>query len=109
MYLESYSPNNSIFSKTIESTVAPSPKLKLVAQSIIGFIMPVGSLPFKVTDLSNIEYGFTVSPTGQSGNWMSKHYDDQAEMFAKGQVRKMLMNESEIRTIAKDHLILKPK
>ncbi len=63
----------------------------------------------KVTDFADLENGFTVSPTGQSGNWMSKHYDDQAEMFASGQVRKMLMNKSEIQTLSKNHLLLKPR
>lgn len=63
----------------------------------------------KVTDFAYIENGFTVSPTGQSGNWMSSHYDDQAQMFATGQTRKMLMNKTEIKSIAKNQLLLKPK
>jgi len=72
---------------------------------------PVTSGPAlrKVTDFANVENGFTVSPTGQSGNWMSPHYDDQASMFATGKVRKMLMNEKEIRAGAKNRLILKPE
>lgn len=63
----------------------------------------------KVTDFANLENGFTVSPTGQSGNWLSPHYDDQAEMFATGQVRKMLMNKKEITETSKNVLILKPQ
>jgi len=61
----------------------------------------------KITDFSNIESGETVSPTGQSGNVMSKHYSDQAEMFATGKFRKMLMNRDEIKTKATT-LKLKP-
>ena len=61
----------------------------------------------KITDFSNIESGETVSPTGQSGNVMSKHYSDQAEMFATGKFRKMLMNRDEIKPKATT-LKLKP-
>jgi len=61
----------------------------------------------KITDFSNIENGETVSPTGQSGNVMSAYYSDQAEMFATGKFRKMLMNRDEIKSKATT-LILKP-
>lgn len=50
----------------------------------------------KIMDFADIENGITCSPTGQSGNVMSKHYDDQAALFATGQFRKMLMNKKEI-------------
>jgi len=50
----------------------------------------------KIMDFSDMENGITCSPTGQSGNVMSKHYDDQAALFATGQFRKMLMNKKEI-------------
>jgi penicillin amidase len=60
----------------------------------------------KITDFSNLENGITVSPTGQSGNVMSAHYDDQAKMFAAGKFRKMLLNRTEIETKSKTlHLI----
>jgi penicillin G amidase len=62
----------------------------------------------KVTDMRDFENGITVSPTGQSGNVMSKHYSDQAEMFATGKFRKMLMNREEIKTKSTT-LLLKPQ
>jgi penicillin G amidase len=62
----------------------------------------------KVTDFANIEQGETVSPTGQSGNVMSAYYDDQAELYATGQYRKMMMNREEIMARKKHKLILKP-
>lgn len=62
----------------------------------------------KITDFSNIESGETVSPTGQSGNVMSPFYKDQAEMFATGKFRKMLMNRKEIEGVSKNKLVLKP-
>lgn len=61
----------------------------------------------KITDFSNIEQGETVSPTGQSGNVMSAHYSDQAELFATGKSRKMMMNRDEIKSHS-TILILKP-
>ncbi|MBX2969997.1 MAG: penicillin acylase family protein [Cyclobacteriaceae bacterium] len=62
----------------------------------------------KVTDFANLEQGETVSPTGQSGNVMSAYYDDQAEKYATGQYRKMMMNREEIVDRKKHKLILKP-
>ncbi len=53
---------------------------------------PVTSGPAlrKITDFADVETGITVSPTGQSGNVMSAHYSDQAELFATGQFRSMI-------------------
>ena len=62
----------------------------------------------KITDFADLENGETVSPTGQSGNVMSQFYDDQAEMYATGKFRKMLMNRDEIKARSKGRLILKP-
>lgn len=62
----------------------------------------------KITDFGDLDNGMTVSPTGQSGNVMSPHYDDQAEMFATGKFRKMMMNRDEIDKRAKNRLVLKP-
>ncbi|WP_310379908.1 penicillin acylase family protein [Flavobacterium sp.] len=62
----------------------------------------------RVIDFSDIENSMSILPTGQSGNPFSKHYNDQAEMFAAGKFRKMKMNKAEIiRTSTK--LIFKPK
>jgi penicillin amidase len=62
----------------------------------------------RVIDFSDIENSWSVLPTGQSGNPMSKHYDDQADLFVKGKFRKMKLNRNEIiKTSTK--LIFKPK
>jgi penicillin amidase len=50
----------------------------------------------RVIDFSDIENSVSILPTGQSGNPMSKHYNDQAEMYNKGQFRKMKLNKNEI-------------
>lgn len=62
----------------------------------------------KVTDFADVEHGVTVSPTGQSGNVMSPHYADQAEMFVQGKNRFMLMNREEIVRQSSSRLVLRP-
>jgi len=62
----------------------------------------------KITDFSDIEHGQTVSPTGQSGNIMSKFYSDEARMFVDGEFRPMLMNRKEIEAASRNKLLLKP-
>ncbi len=62
----------------------------------------------RIIDFSDVENSVSILPTGQSGNPMSKHYDDQAVMFAKGKFRKMKLNKAEI-VKTSTRLILKPK
>lgn len=50
----------------------------------------------RVIDFSDIENSWSILPTGQSGNPMSKHYNDQAQMYIEGKFRKMKMNKKEI-------------
>ena len=50
----------------------------------------------RIIDFSDIENSISILPTGQSGNPFSEHYRDQAEMYNKGEFRKMKMNKEEI-------------
>jgi penicillin amidase len=50
----------------------------------------------RVIDFSDIENSWSILPTGQSGNPMSEHYSDQAQMYIEGKFRKMKMNKKEI-------------
>lgn len=50
----------------------------------------------RIIDFSDVENSVSILPTGQSGNPMSKHYSDQAEMYSQGKFRKMKMNKLEI-------------
>ena len=50
----------------------------------------------RIIDFSDVENSISILPTGQSGNPFSEHYDDQAEMYSKGDFRKMKMNQEEI-------------
>ena len=61
----------------------------------------------RIIDFSNVENSISILPTGQSGNPMSKHYSDQAEMYAKGKFRKMKMNKAEIEKTS-TKLVFKP-
>lgn len=63
----------------------------------------------RVIDFSDVENSMSILPTGQSGNPFSKHYKDQAEMFVKGEFRKMMMNETEIKGNSEALLRLVPK
>ncbi len=54
----------------------------------------------RIIDFSDIENSISILPTGQSGNPFSKHYKDQAEMYNKGEFRKMKMNEEEIKKVS---------
>ena len=62
-----------------------------------------------VIDMGNIDGAMSINPTGQSGNFLSKHYDDQAQMFIDVKFRPQLMNEKEIEENKASVLTLKPQ
>ncbi len=72
------------------------------------YVVKAGPSTRRIVDFSDVENSWSILPTGQSGNPMSKHYNDQAEMYATGKFRKMKMNKDEIiKTSTK--LVFKPK
>ncbi|GGD40023.1 penicillin acylase family protein [Muriicola marianensis] len=71
------------------------------------FSVTAGPSTRRVIDFSDVENSMSILPTGQSGNPFSRHYEDQAEMFNKGEFRKMMMNPDEIRVNAKSILTFK--
>ena len=54
----------------------------------------------RIIDFSDIENSISILPTGQSGNPLSPHYKDQAELYNQGKFRKMKMNKEEIVNIS---------
>ena len=61
----------------------------------------------RIVDFSDVENSLSILPTGQSGNIMSKHYSDQAEMYLQGKFRKMKLNKAEIEKTS-TKLVLNP-
>jgi penicillin amidase len=72
-------------------------------------VIPVKGGPStrRIIDFSDIENSWSVLPTGQSGNPMSKHYSDQSELFVNGKFRKMKLNKKEIEATS-TKLVFKP-
>lgn len=62
----------------------------------------------RIIDLSTPSLGYSVNPTGQSGYFMSSHYDDQAEMFVQGGKRPELMDRAAIEKLRQGRTIFKP-
>ncbi len=58
----------------------------------------------RIIDFSDIDNSLSVLPTGQSGNFMSAHYSDQAELFQRGKYKVMLLDFDRIK---KESTILK--
>ncbi|HHT9079173.1 TPA: penicillin acylase family protein [Flavobacterium psychrophilum] len=59
-------------------------------------IVKAGPSTRRIIDFSDIENSWSILPTGQSGNPMSTHYNDQTEMYLQGKFRKMKLNKEEI-------------
>ena len=47
-------------------------------------------------DFNDIENSLSINPTGQSGYFLSPHYQDQAQMFLNGEFRKQKMNKEDV-------------
>jgi penicillin amidase len=60
-----------------------------------------------IIDFADVENAVSILPTGKSGNVMSEHYSDQAEMYVNGEFRKMMMNKEEIVERSSKLLMLK--
>lgn len=53
----------------------------------------------RVIDLGDRTQQFSVNPTGQSGYFLSPHYDDQAQMFAEGGKRAELTDRKSVEKV----------
>ncbi len=51
-----------------------------------------------LVDFADPSHALTIIPTGQSGNVMSPHYDDQAYMFNRGEYRTFKTKKDELKT-----------
>ncbi len=62
-----------------------------------------------IIDFADIDNSVSVNPTGQSGNFLSAHYHDQAVLFNTGKFRKQMMNRKEIERFQTGTLNLIPE
>ena len=63
----------------------------------------------RIIDFADVQNNcWSILPTGQSGNVMSTHYNDQANLYARGGFRKQWMNRDTIREKAKYHSVFSP-
>jgi len=60
------------------------------------YVVTGGPSSRRIVDFSDVENSWSILPTGQSGNPLSSHYNDQAKMYNEGKFRKMKMNKEEI-------------
>jgi penicillin amidase len=60
-----------------------------------------------IVDFADVGGALNITPTGQSGNFRSPYYKDQAELFVNGEYRGMLMDKDKLGEEAK-RLVLKP-
>lgn len=72
---------------------------------------PVRSGPStrRIVDFAEVDQSWGINPTGQAGNIMDPHYDDQAAMFVKGQYRRQYFNRKDILENSEGTLIFQPK
>jgi len=61
----------------------------------------------RIIDFSDVENSLSILPTGESGNPLSPHYKDQADLYVQGKFRKMMLNRDEIQSTSKSLLIFK--
>ncbi len=60
------------------------------------FDVVAGPSTRRLIDFADPEHSLTVLPTGNSGNFMSPHYDDQAEMFMAGEYREVRLTNDQV-------------
>jgi penicillin amidase len=62
----------------------------------------------RIIDFGYPSGAYSVNPTGQSGYFMSKHYDDQAQMFAEGGKRPELTSRPDIEKVKTGRTLFRP-
>jgi penicillin G amidase len=62
----------------------------------------------RIVDFGTPRKAFSVNPTGQSGYFMSKHYSDQAQMFAEGGKRPEYTEKTDVMKNKKGTIVMMP-
>ena len=63
----------------------------------------------RIIDFGEIDKTLGILPTGQSGNFMDPHYDDQAQMYVQGKYRRQYINREDIMANTEGKLLLLPE
>lgn len=72
------------------------------------FSVIAGPSTRRIIDFADPENSVAVLPTGNAGNFMSKHYADQAELFVSGQYRQPRFTQEQIDAHTRHMLLFKP-
>ncbi len=62
----------------------------------------------QIIDLDDMKNSVFILPIGQSGHFLSRHYDDQIKPLLEGQYSPMLFDKETIEKESEGRLILKP-
>jgi penicillin amidase len=73
------------------------------------FNVRAGSSMRRVIDFSDFDNGFSILPTGQSGLFRSKHYDDQTDMYNNGEFKPFMFNYDALDEAKSSKMIFKSK
>jgi len=63
----------------------------------------------RIIDFGEVDKTLGILPTGQSGNFMDPHYDDQAQMYVQGKYRRQYINKEDIMANIEGKLLLLPE
>lgn len=63
----------------------------------------------RLIDYGDVGHSFAILPTGNSGNFMSPYYSNQAEMYLKGIYRDVVFTDQQIRQDKKHELVMIPQ
>ena len=73
------------------------------------FEVTAGASMRRIIDLSNLDNGFSVLPTGQSGVFGSRHYSDQTGLYNNDKYKKFMFSKEAIRQASKNTLLFVPE
>jgi penicillin amidase len=62
----------------------------------------------RLIDYADLSKSYTILPTGNAGNFMSPHFDDQAQMYLKGEYRIVNFTAEQIKANKRHELVLEP-
>jgi penicillin amidase len=80
----------------------------LYSKGALNFDVLAGPSTRRLMDFGDITHSYTILPTGNSGNFLSPHYSDQAEMFMAGEYRLVRFTPEQIRENTQQILELRP-